>query len=251
MEQPLVSIIMPCYNMATYIAESIKSVIAQTYTNWEMLIVDNISNDNTVEIVKRFCAIDERIRLILNEQQIGIGLSRNKAIREAKGYFLAFLDADDIWSSEKLSTQVAFMTEKNVGFSFTSYDCIDEKGDKLQRMIRQSDDMRYQDYLHNTVIGCSTVMLNTDIIGPVTMPDFRTSEDTATWLGILRKGHCAYSIDKILVSYRIRKQSASSNKFKAACDLWTVYRKQERLPLFKTIGCFSSYAYHALKRRFG
>ena len=251
MEQPLVSIIMPCYNMATYIAESIKSVIAQTYTNWEMLIIDNVSNDNTVEIVKQFCAIDERIRLIQNEQQIGIGPSRNKAIRVAKGRFLAFLDADDIWSPEKLSTQVAFMTEKNVGFSFTSYDCIDEKGDKLQRMIRQSGDMRYHDYLHNTVIGCSTVMLNTDIVGPVTMPDFRTSEDTATWLDILRKGYCAYSIDKILVSYRIRRQSASSNKFKAACDLWKVYRKQERLPLFKTIGCFSSYAYHALKRRFG
>ena len=251
MEQPLVSIIMPCYNMAAFISESIHSVITQTYTNWEMLIVDNVSNDGTVEIVKRFCATDDRIHLFQNEQHLGIGASRNKAILAAKGHYLAFLDADDIWSPEKLATQVGFMMEKNVGFSFTSYDCIDEKGDKLQRMIRQSGDMDYNDYLHNTVIGCSTVMLNTEIIGPVTMPDFRTSEDTATWLSILRKGYRAYSIDKLLVSYRIRKQSASSNKFKASRDLWTVYRKQEKLPLFKTIGCFSSYAFHALKRRFG
>lgn len=251
MEQPLVSVIMPCYNMAAFISESIHSVIAQTYTNWEMLIVDNVSNDGTVEIVKQFCEKDDRIHLFQNEQHIGIGASRNKAINTAKGYFLAFLDADDIWAPEKLSTQVAFMTEKNVGFSFTSYDCIDENGEKLQRILRQSNDMTYDDYLHNTVIGCSTVMLNTDILGPVTMPDFRTSEDAATWLSILRKGHFAYSVDNVLVSYRIRQKSASSNKFKAAYDLWTVYRKQEKLPLFKTVCCFSSYAFHALKRRFG
>ena len=167
----------------------------------------------------------------------------------AQGPFLAFLDADDIWHPEKLEKQLKFMLEKNVGFSYSTYDWIDEDGNTLNRFINTIGNLDYETYLRNTIIGCSTVMVNKTITGEVVVPKFRTSEDTATWLDILRKGFLAYAIDEPLVSYRIRRKSASSNKIKAASDLWKVYRRHEKLPFFKAIYYFSCYAFNAIKKR--
>ena len=141
------------------------------------------------------------------------------------------------------------MTKKGIGFSYSSYHCIDENGQPLNKIVKAAGNLDYEAYLRNTIIGCSTVMVNKDIVGAVEVPNFRTSEDTATWLNILRKGHLAYAIDTPLTSYRIRRRSASSNKLKASYDLWKVYRQQEQMPLFKTIECFSSYAFNAIKKR--
>ena len=245
---PLVSVIIPCYNMERFISDTITSVRGQTYPHWELLIVDDASTDHTVDIIKACCETDSRIHLVVKDQHSGIADSRNQAIHMARGHFLAFLDADDIWHPEKLERQLHFMKDKNIGFSYSTYDWIDEDGKPLNKTIKAANDLTYEMYLRNTIIGCSTVMLNTEIVGEVTVPHFRTSEDTATWLNILRKGFIAYAIETPLVSYRIRRQSASSNKFKASSDLWSVYRKQERLPLPKALVYFSSYAIHALKR---
>ena len=247
--QPLVSVIMPCYNMASYISDSIKSVVDQTYPHWELLVVDDASTDETVNIIKSYAQSDARIRFAVKKQNSGIADTRNQCIQMAQGRFLAFLDADDIWHPEKLEKQLNFMTEKNIGFSYSTYDWIDEDGKTLNRFINTIGNLDYETYLRNTIIGCSTVMVDVKITGDVVVPKFRTSEDTATWLDILKKGFLAYAIDEPLVSYRIRRRSASSNKLKASFDLWKVYRRHEKLPFFKAIQCFSCYAYNAIKKR--
>ena len=247
--QPLVSVIMPCYNMERFIAFTIESVQRQTYPNWELCIVDDASSDQTVEIIKRHQDQDDRIHYSVKPQHSGIADTRNQCIRMAQGKYLAFLDADDVWHPEKLETQLQFMMQRHIGFSYSSYDCIDEAGYLLDKQVKAAGDLNHDDYLHNTIIGCSTVMIDTAIIGEVIVPNFRTSEDTATWLNILRKGHLAYAIDMPLTSYRIRRRSASSNKLKASYDLWKVYRQQEKMPLFKTMECFFSYAFNAIKKR--
>lgn len=248
-KQPLVSVITPCHNMEKYVAETVQSVRNQTYSHWEMLIVCDASTDGTVDILKSLAAQDERIKLTIINSHSGIAEARNQAIKQAQGHYLAFLDADDLWHPEKLERQLQFMQDKGIEFSFSSYDLIDETGQLLGKTVEASKDMSYDDYLRNTIIGCSTVMVDTDIVGPVTVPQFRTSEDTATWLDILKKGYVAHAIAQPLVSYRIRRKSASSNKLKASYDLWTVYRRHEKLPFFKALHYFSCYAFNAIKKR--
>lgn len=249
MKQPLVSVIMPCYNMERFIADTIRSVIDQTFDDWELLVVDDTSTDGTVELIKYFCENESRINLSVNAEHGSIANTRNNCIKQAKGRYLAFLDADDIWHPDKLQRQIRFMQERQVGFSYTSYDLIDEEGKTLGKTINVAGNLNYKDYLRNTIIGCSTVMLDTEIVGQVTVPDFRTSEDTATWLDVLKKGYLAYAINEPLTSYRIRRKSASSNKLKAAADLWKVYRKHEKMSFFKTLCYFFSYAFNAIKKR--
>lgn len=247
--QPLVSVIMPCYNMEKFIACTIESVQRQTYPNWELLIVDDTSIDKTADVVKNHQKKDDRIHFFVKPKHSGIADTRNHCIKMAKGRFLAFLDSDDVWHPEKLERQLHFMMERKIGFSYSSYDCIDEQGNPLEKTVKSAGNLDYNAYMKNTIIGCSTVMIDTTIINNVFVPNFRTSEDTAMWLNILKKGFLAYAIEQPLTSYRIRQHSASSNKLKAASDLWRVYRKQEKLSLFKAIGCFVSYAFHAIKKR--
>ncbi len=247
--QPLVSVIMPCYNMEKFIAYTIQSVQGQTYPHWELLIVDDASTDNTAEIVKNIQNQDDRIHFIIKSKHSGIADTRNQCLNMAKGRFLAFLDADDLWHPEKLEQQLQFMTERNIGFSYSSYDCVDEAGKSLEKIVKAARNLNYEAYLRNTIIGCSTVMIDKTIVGEIIVPNFRTSEDAATWLNILKKGFLAYAIDQPLTSYRIRQHSASSNKLKASTDLWRVYRQNEKLPLFKALVCFSSYAFNAIKKR--
>lgn len=246
---PHISVIMPCYNMEKFIASSIQSVCNQTYTDWELLIVDDASTDKTAEIVQRFQEADSRIHFAAKSMHTGIAATRNQAIGMAKGQYLAFLDADDVWHPDKLEKQLEFMQTRKIGFSYSAYNWIDETGNNLGKTILTAGDLNYNDYLHNTIIGCSTVMIDTNITGPISVPDFRTSEDAATWLNILKKGFIAYALTEVLVSYRIRKKSASSNKIKSACDLWKVYRRQENLTFFKAVESFLSYAYHSIKKR--
>jgi len=248
-KQPLVSVIMPCYNMEKFIAYTIESVQRQTYPHWELLIVDDVSADGTVDIIKSHQNQDNKINLIVKPKHSGIADTRNQCLKMAKGRFLAFLDSDDLWYPEKLEQQLQFMTEKNIGFSYSSYDCVDENGNPLEKTVKAAGDLDYDAYLHNTIIGCSTVMLDKTIVGEVVVPNFRTSEDTATWLNILKKGFLAYAIEQPLTSYRIRQHSASSNKLKASSDLWRVYRQNENLPFFKAFTCFGCYAFNAIKKR--
>lgn len=246
---PLVSIIMPCYNAERYIAQSIESVLAQTYYNWELLITDDGSTDQSVRIVTKYCMDDDRIKLLVPDTHNGIAKTRNLSISRAKGRFIAFLDSDDLWTENKLDTQVKFMTDNNIGFCYSDYELIDDNGRKRNKIIKNAGIMGYKDYAKNTIIGCSTVMLDRDIVGDTRMPLNNTSEDMALWLKIMRKGIRAYPIGEVLLQYRTTKFSASSKKIKAALDVWQVYRFNEKMSLIESIGNFVCYAYNAIKKR--
>lgn len=246
---PLVSIIMPCYNAERYIAQSIESVLAQTYQNWELLITDDGSTDKSVEIISKYSKNDDRINVMVPDEHQGIARTRNMSISRARGRFVAFLDNDDLWKPEKLEKQIKFMLEKEIGFSYTSYELVDQDGITKNKIIQTQGVVDYKKYLRNTIIGCGTVMIDRDIVGHFGMPINDTSDDMAAWLSILRRGFKAYPLDEVLFQYRVTGKSASSNKFKASRDVWRVYRDIEKLSLTKSVFSFVCYAFNALKKR--
>lgn len=246
---PLVSIIMPSYNAERYIAQSIESVMAQTYQNWELLITDDGSSDKTVAIVKEYCAKDERINLLESNVHHGPGDTRNMSINRAKGQFIAFIDNDDVWLPEKLEKQIPFMLENGYGFTYTAYDMVDEKG-VWKRTVRTAGMLDAQKYMRNTVIGCATVVLNHDVVGEFQMFVNDTSDDMTLWLSLMHRGFNAYPYPEVLMRYRVRKHSASSNKLRTAIDVWKVYRRIEKLPWPKAAVNFICYSFNAVKKHF-
>ncbi|HWJ80104.1 MAG TPA: glycosyltransferase family 2 protein [Niallia sp.] len=245
----LVSVITPTYNAEKYILETIQSVRKQTYKNWEMIICDDCSQDKTIEIVKREAKKDRRIKLIQLEQNSGAAIARNTALKVAAGKYVAFLDSDDLWCTQKVEKQVSFMQEKNIAFSFTAYHIIGEDGSETDKVINVPPSIDYQGLLKNTIIGCLTVMLDTEKLGLVQMPNIRTRQDTAMWLSILKKGHKAYGIQDPLSKYRKVQGSISSNKLKMSMGNWRMYRDIEKLSVFHALWCFINYAWNALKKR--
>ena len=249
MNEPLVSIITPVYNAERFLSETIKSVKEQTYKNWELLLVDDCSKDNSAKIIKEFNRTDDRIKYIKLEKNSGASISRNTGIKNAKGRFIAFVDSDDLWEPEKLEIQISYMLEKNLGFTFTSYRYMKENGVKTNKVAKAPFKINYNGLLKNTIIGCSTVVIDKDIIGEFEMPLVKRGQDTATWLQILRNEKYAYGIQKDLVNYRLVGDSLSSNKIKALKRTWNTYRNVEKLNIFKCSYVFCFYVYNAIKKR--
>ena len=250
MADNLVSIIIPLYNSEKFIKDTINSVLFQTYTNWEVIIVDDCSTDNSVEIILKIIDNNSNIRLIKLENNVGSAQSRNTALELANGRFITFLDSDDIWHSDKLEKQVAFMLKRKVPISFTSYELIDENGASKNHIIHSVEKLTQIDYLKNTIIGFSTSMIDTQIVGnSFRMMDIRTRQDTGLWITLLGKGFLAYGLDKVLVRYRIHSNSISANKIKAAMQVWNLYFNIHRLGFFKSAYCFAFYLYNAIKKR--
>jgi len=247
--QPLVSVIMPSYNAEKYIAESIESVLHQTYSNWELIVTDDCSSDHTPDIVRGFCEKDSRIDFVVARQHSGIAGTRNQCLSRAKGRFVAFLDNDDLWYPEKLKKQVGFMLDKGCAFSYSAYELMREDGTPKGKTIQTAGVISYNKYLRNTIIGSGTIMLDQQQTGSLVMPDNATSDDMALWCKILKDGHRAYPIPEVLMRYRVRSNSASANKWNAAKDVWLVYRRQERLPFFRALFCFLGYAFNAIIKR--
>lgn len=248
MMEPLVSIIMPCYNAERYVAQSIESVLAQTYQNWELLITDDGSTDKSVEIVSKYCIKDDRISILVPDEHQGIARTRNMSIARAKGKFVAFLDSDDIWYSEKLEKQVGYMLENDVAFTYSSYEIIDAQCNSKNRVVKDAGVVSYKKYLRNTIICCGTVVVDKEKTGHFATPIIKTSEDMSLWLSIMKRGFDAYPVPGPLHKYRITPGSASSNKFKAACDVWRVYRKIEKLSLPTSVFNFVCYTFNAVKK---
>lgn len=246
--KPLVSIIMPCYNAERYVAQSIESVLAQTYDNWELLITDDGSTDKSVEIISKYCAKDDRINVLVPDEHQGIARTRNMSISRAKGRFMAFLDSDDIWYPEKLEKQVGYMLENDLAFTYSSYEVIDYQGNPKHKVVKDAGVMSYKRYLRNTIICCGTVMVDREKTGHFATPIIKTSEDMSLWLSIMKKGIDAYPVPGPLHRYRITPGSASSNKFRAACDVWRVYRKIEKLSLLQSAVNFVCYSFNAVKK---
>ncbi|WP_042143752.1 glycosyltransferase family 2 protein [Paucisalibacillus sp. EB02] len=239
---PLISVITPAYNAERFIKQTIESVLAQTYTNWEMIIVDDCSTDRTVEFINEFTQKDNRVHLIQLEENSGSAVARNLAMENAKGKYIAFLDSDDLWFPEKLETQVQFMQEKDIAFSFTKYVRMEEDGTLKDAVSRAPESVGYQDLMKHCVIGCLTVMIDREKIGDLKMVNIRTRQDYAYWLAITKKGFRAYGLPEVLAKYRNVENSISSNKVKAAKRQWYVYRKVENQSILKSIWYFLHYA---------
>lgn len=209
-KEDLVSIIMPSYNTGKFIKETIMSVINQTYKNWELIIVDDCSNDNTDKVVTEFLS-DERIRYYKNEINIGAALSRNKAIQMAKGKFIAFLDSDDIWNDVKLEKQLQFMKENSYHFSYTAYEEIDEKSRTTGVIINGPKKITKIGMYRYCWPGCLTVIYDAEYIGNVQVANLKKNNDYAMWLKVIEKSNC-YLLNENLAKYRKRQGSISSEK---------------------------------------
>lgn len=250
MSEKLVSIITPVYNAGKFLEDTIKSVKSQTYKNWEMILVDDCSKDNSREIINKFEKEDRRIRYIKLDKNSGAAIARNTAIDNAEGRYIAFLDSDDIWKSDKLKKQIDFMENKDIGFSFTGYELMSENGNLLEKTIKVPDEIDYERYLKNTIIGCLTVVIDREKIGEFRMPDLRANQDMATWLYIMKDRNCkAYGINESLAKYRLVNGSISKNKFKAVKSVWNVYRNIESLSILKSSYVFLNYSINAVLKR--
>lgn len=241
-----VSIVTPVYNAAEYIAQTIKSVQAQTYSNWEMLIVDDCSTDNTIQVVENFCREDERIRLIKHEKNQGASKTRNTALANATGEYIAFLDGDDLWAPEKLEKQLAFMEENGYVLTYTAYQMFYSEKNEKGKIIYVPSKMTYEEIYYNTAIACLTVMVNREVAGDFEMPVIDHAEDQCTWQSILKRGYVAYGLNENLASYRISANSLTGNKRKAAQKQWRVYRKYHKFSVIKSAIYFTGYAVRAV-----
>jgi glycosyltransferase involved in cell wall biosynthesis len=247
-ENPIVSIISPSFNSERYISETIGSIINQTFQNWELLIVDDGSNDNSLEVIRYFIHKENRIRLISLKRNYGPAYARNLGIQLAKGRYIAFLDSDDLWHMDKLDIQIKYMNENNLAFTFTTYRKIDEQGKLIGKRIKAPKVLDYNDLLKSCVIGCLTVIYDQVLLGKQFMPNFPKAQDYALWLKIMKKGVKAWGIDHELAYYRIRKSSISSNKISKAYYQWKIYREQEILGFFQSIYYMTHYTYHGFKK---
>lgn len=232
-QESLVSIIMPAFNCGDFIDKTLDSVIDQTYQNWEVIVVDDCSNDNTAQVVFDYIKSDDRIKYHRLEKNSGAAVARNKAVEIASGKYLAFLDSDDLWFPMKLTRQIGFMKDNNYKFTCTSYTKIDESGTSLGRTILAKSKSDY-DGLLKSCPGNSTVIYDAEDLGKFLIPDIRKRNDYVMWLMIIKKVDFLHGLIEPLGSHRIRADGISHNKTKLVSYHWRIYRDIEKLSLLKS-----------------
>lgn len=222
----LVSIIMPAYNAEKYITEAIESVQNQTYANWELLVLDDGSSDNTPSIILKKCEEDKRIQFYQNAVNMGVAKTRNKGVELSRGEWIAFLDSDDKWDDQKLEKQMKAVEEHcDAALFFTASSFMSENGHPLSYILQVPEKVFYKDLLKQNVISCSSVLVKKDCLKAYPMPDMKLiHEDFAVWLQILKEGNYAVGINEPLLTYRLSANSKSGNKLKAARMNWNTYR---------------------------
>ncbi len=247
-----VSIIVPVYNAEKYILETVERVVAQTYTDWELLLVVDGCRDRSAQVLREYqeAKQESRLRIIVREENMGAARARNKGLQEAVGRYIAYVDADDLWRPEKLARQLRFLQEKQAAFVFTGYEFADERGAGTGKVVHVPGELCYKEALKNTTIFTSTVMFDTERIPRelLEMPDIK-SEDTALWWKVLRNGYTAYGLDENLVLYRRPARSLSSNKLEAIRRIWNLYRRAEGLSVPRSLYNFCFWAVRAVRRR--
>lgn len=241
MNNPVVSVITPCYNAETTIAETIESVMAQTYNDWELLVIDDCSTDGSAEIIKQYSAKDARIRYLRTVAPSGSpALPRNIGIDNARGRFIAFLDADDVWLPEKLEKQVAFMTENKITFSYSYYEKMDSLGNRTGRIVKTKKYATYKSLLISNSIPCLTAMVDRTIIDQVRFKQI-AQEDYCFWLDMLKTGCMAMNMCEITAIYRVSEISRSSNKLKMFMGHWNIIRNYQGISFL--LACFYMLTY--------
>ena len=253
----MISIIVPVYNAGNYISKTIENVTAQTYTDWELLLVDDCSKDKSCEIIeeeiRRFEKSGnekDKIRLLKQKENAGAANARNRGIDESRGRYIAFLDADDVWHPEKLEKELNFMQEKDAGFVFTAYEFGDADARPTGRIVHVPETLTFKEALSRTVIFTSTVLFDKEKIplDLLHMPVI-ASEDTACWWRILKSGITAYGLEEALVIYRRPASSLSSNKYEAIKRIWGLYREIAGLNVLQSAWYFTGWAFRATARR--
>lgn len=223
----LVSIIMPSYNTGQFIQETIESVMAQSYTNWELIIVDDCSTDGTDKIVEKYL-VDKRIRFMENDKNSGAAVSRNRALCEAKGRWIAFLDSDDLWEPNKLQKQISFMETNGYHFSYTNYIEIDEESKANGKMVTGPKRITNHGIYNYCWMGCLTVMYDADVVGLIQIADIKKNNDYAMWLKVCKKTDC-YLLNEVLAKYRKRDGSISNHGYiKLIKWHYKLYREAEK-----------------------
>ena len=243
-----VSIITPCYNASVYISQAILSVLSQTYPNWELIIVDDCSTDNSVDIIQNYARKDDRIKYFRTDKSSGSPtLPRNIGIEHAKGRYIAFLDSDDAWLPDKLEKQVKLFDDERVAIVFSDYEKMSEEGERNHRVVKAPHEVDYKHLLRGNVIGCLTAIYDTAKVGKMFFMQ-HTHEDYILWLSILKKGFVAVNTGTVEALYRVRRNSVSSNKLKVLSWQWDIYRNIEKTSLLKAMYYFAHYAYKAYRK---
>lgn len=239
----LVSIITPTYNSEKFICASIQSVQNQTYTDWELIIIDDFSTDKTVEIVSDIIKLDTRVKLHSLNKNEGTGVARNIGIDNAKGSYISFLDSDDLWKPNKLQRQLEFMKENNLAFTFSFYECIDERGINFNIRKEAPSLTTYEKLFFCNYIGNSTAIYNSEILGKIPINKIRKRQDWMLWLTIVKKIKVAQPVPEVLAFYRIRKNSISSSKIELLRFNFNVYYKFHRMNYFASLICTSIFIF--------
>ncbi len=251
MNDELVSIIVPVYNAEKFLDETINTVLDQTYTNWELILVNDCTTDKSLDIINKYAKKDKRIKIINQEENGGPAITRNTGIDIAKGKYICFIDADDKWDKDKIEKQIEFMKENDIAFSYHSYEFSNEKCEPSGKKVIAKKRMSYKHALKNNIISTITVMFDSSKIDKslIKMPNLKYVEDTATWFKILRNGYIAYGIPNIFSYYRRIPNSSSSNKLRTQKSLWNLYRNEEKLSVINSLNCLFWKNLNAVKRR--
>ena len=247
MYNPLVSVVMPAFNVERYIAEAVGSVVSQTYENWELLIIDDCSTDGTLKVLEGFD--DPRIRILKNDRNRRTSYTRMRGIHEASGEWIAFLDGDDKWDPSKLEKQIRRMNEiDDPVLLFTGSAFMNDDGEMLKYVMEVPEKITYEELLKQNLISCSSVLVKKDVISKYSFPDMPLiHEDFAVWLGILKEVNYAWGVNEPLLIYRLARNSKSSNKWKAAGMNWNTYR-YAGVPFLTSVRSMISYTLRGLKK---
>ncbi len=251
LNNPKVSIIMPAYNAERFIKEAISSVIAQTYPFWELWVIDDCSSDSTCTIVEELVKQDNRINLVKNERNMGAAKTRNRGLDLCHEAYVAFIDSDDVWREDKLSSQIKVMESEGAALAYTSYAIVDENGQPCKNAYVVPERITFDELLKENYIGCSTVMLSIDIVKQYRFATDFYHEDYCLWLDICNDGHKIVGCSEVLVNWRLIKNSRSFNKFKSAKNRWRIYRDHMGYSFVKSARLISSYLLNGVKKYYG
>lgn len=247
MKSPYITVVMPNYNGHRFVEQAIDSVLAQTYRNFELVVVDDCSKDDSLQLIKRKAKSDDRIRIITLEKNVGVANARNIGIGAAKGEYIALLDNDDLWTEDKLERQVA-IAEKSADIVYCSYDFIDEQNNEIKKPFIVPQQTNFNKMLASSVISCSTSFIKTELMQAHPFnPEFY-HEDYVLWMELLRVCPVAYGDQNVLMHYRQVEGSRSNKKGNAAKERWNIYRKALNLNLIMSTWAFVRYAVNGIKK---
>lgn len=247
-KNPAVSVIMPAYNMERFVEQAIRSVIAQTFSDWELIVVDDCSNDGTWSILKKMAKEDSRIQVVRNERNQGAAMTRNRAFDLCRGSYVALLDSDDIWYPEKLAKQTALAQRTGADIIYCSYGIVDQNGEKICEDFIVPETVTFEAFLTRAVISCSTALLKRRIIETYRFGTKYYHEDLVFWCQILRDGHVARGVSDVLAEYRVIEGSRASNKGRSALFRWQVYRELLGFSVVKSAKLMCKYAFLGFKK---